>query len=137
MGVKARFLSAALAPKYVFKIDTSGPQNKGVARSLECPVPLQPGDFWLRRWEGGNTDDLTKADSLAFVCPASDPSNPVLCGGGHGILIGIPGKPPESPSWAFNGDLQNPSLSPSVNCTGGCRWHGYLTNGIWNGQKEG
>ncbi len=40
--------------------------------------------------------------------------------------------------WAWNGDLDRPTITPSINClaekngkpTGGCGWHGFITNGV-------
>jgi hypothetical protein len=49
------------------------------------------------------------------------------------LYCGVPAKPspPNSKgcSWDWNGDRVNPSLTPSVNCVGGCGWHGHITNG--------
>jgi Family of unknown function (DUF6527) len=33
--------------------------------------------------------------------------------------------------WTWNGNLEAPTLSPSIQMLGGCRWHGYLKNGVW------
>lgn len=33
------------------------------------------------------------------------------------------------PSWIFDGNMGSPSLTPSIQRTTSCRWHGYLTNG--------
>jgi hypothetical protein len=40
--------------------------------------------------------------------------------------------------WQWNGDVNKPTITPSINCikekdgkpTGGCGWHGFITNGI-------
>lgn len=40
--------------------------------------------------------------------------------------------------WAWDGNVERPTLTPSINCiaekdgkpTGGCGWHGYITNGV-------
>ena len=40
--------------------------------------------------------------------------------------------------WGWNGDLEHPTLTPSINClsekdgkpTGGCGWHGHIINGV-------
>jgi hypothetical protein len=39
--------------------------------------------------------------------------------------------------WGWNGDMEHPTLTPSLNCvaekdgkpTSGCGWHGFITNG--------
>lgn len=62
---------------------------------------------------------------LEYGCPRT--GNP--CGG---IAIGHPDKPVQrSPSWRWDGDIERPTLTPSINCTGGCGWHGYLTAGVF------
>ena len=38
------------------------------------------------------------------------------------------------PSWEWNGDKVQPTLSPSVHSTGCCGWHGWLRKGIWISQ---
>lgn len=40
--------------------------------------------------------------------------------------------------WAWNGDRDRPTITPSINClsekdgmpTGGCGWHGFITTGV-------
>jgi hypothetical protein len=40
--------------------------------------------------------------------------------------------------WGWNGNVEKPTLTPSINCiaekdgkpTGGCGWHGFITNGV-------
>lgn len=40
--------------------------------------------------------------------------------------------------WGWDGNREKPTLSPSINCiaekdgkpTGGCGWHGFITNGV-------
>lgn len=38
-------------------------------------------------------------------------------------------RPHESPSWEWDGNLDKPTLSPSVHDVG--HWHGYLRAGVW------
>lgn len=70
---------------------------------------------------------------LLFVCP-----------NGHrcAVLIGpqFAGRPtPDALCvWGWNGDRDKPTLTPSINCitekdgepTGGCGWHGFITDGM-------
>lgn len=38
----------------------------------------------------------------------------------------------DRPSWEWNGDLDKPTLSPSIlSRNGPCGWHGYLVDGVW------
>lgn len=60
---------------------------------------------------------------FAFRCRHSERSgwcSVNLRGRGHDI--------PQK-SWAWNGDIDRPTLSPSINCAD-C-WHGYIENGVF------
>ncbi len=69
---------------------------------------------------------------MTFVCP-----NGKRCG----VLLGpvfVPRPNPDALNvWGWNGSYDAPTLTPSVNCiaekdgkpTGGCGWHGFITNG--------
>ena len=35
------------------------------------------------------------------------------------------------PEWLWDGDRLKPTLTPSIQIIGECRWHGYLTKGEW------
>jgi hypothetical protein len=63
---------------------------------------------------------------LAYNCPRTGKP----CGE---IAIGHPDKPARTPSWRFDGNVEAPTLTPSINCTGGCGWHGFLTAGVFKG----
>lgn len=51
--------------------------------------------------------------------------------GVHGHMRVGETKPSESPSWQWDGNEEEPTLSPSVNCVGCCGWHGHLIAGEW------
>lgn len=59
----------------------------------------------------------------------------VICCPGCGEMSALPFRPrTEPPSWDWDGDRINPTLTPSVLHTkekGGCGWHGWLTKGEW------
>jgi hypothetical protein len=93
-----------------------------VKEGKECVS--RPGDFRFQDIDAGDTVDPRKADTLDFVCPRSGK----YCGF---IAIGYPDKPASTPSWQWDGNLESPTLKPSINCISGCGWHGYLTNGEW------
>lgn len=75
----------------------------------------RPGDFYYLSALG------QERGALGFMCP---------CGcGSEGIL---PFKPwHESPSWNWDGNLEAPTLNPSVQRNITCKWHGWLTKGMW------
>lgn len=94
----------------------------------------QPGDFQFETVGYEVTDDPVGAMRayeeeggrgwcrFTWSCPKT--GNP--CGG---IMIGHPDKPARSPSWRWDGNVEEPTLEPSVNCTGGCGWHGFVQQG--------
>jgi len=57
---------------------------------------------------------------IGFICP---------CGCGREGWL--PFRPETSPAWEWNGNKEKPTLRPSVLQVGGCRWHGFLTDGVW------
>ena len=81
----------------------------------EVPDGDTPGAFaWCRR-DG--------APFLLFVCPRSDAG--ALCG----VPI-APGRLPNGAQWQCGPNLDAPTLTPSINCVGGCGWHGFVRNGV-------
>lgn len=70
---------------------------------------------------------------ILFVCP-----NGKRCG----VLLGPAPVDRPTPNaacvWGWDGDLEKPTLTPSINCiaekdgraTGGCGWHGHITRGV-------
>ena len=60
---------------------------------------------------------------LFYICP---------CGCGTlGFLRFREGEPSDGPSWEFNGNLEAPTLSPSIRHLTGCHYHGHLRDGVW------
>lgn len=70
---------------------------------------------------------------IFFVCP-----NGKRCG----VLLGAQAvsRPSEDKLniWGWDGNTERPTITPSINCisekdgkpTGGCGWHGFISNGI-------
>jgi len=62
--------------------------------------------------------------SLIYVCPC-----------GCGELNSIPLKPAGAiepkRGWIFDGNYDTPTVTPSIKRLNGCRYHGFLTNGVW------
>jgi hypothetical protein len=61
-------------------------------------------------------------------------------GTGHcgAVIICNGPKPPHSKQWGWDGNVERPTLTPSINCLShgpdgekyaGCGWHGFITNG--------
>lgn len=62
---------------------------------------------------------------IMLVCP---------CGCKVLMVLGIRGPGAArtaSPQWEWDGNEARPTLAPSIRDLGGCRFHGFLTNGAW------
>lgn len=80
-----------------------------------CRHDLAPGSA---QWSLNTKDEIV---GLCFICPCG-------CGsiGDLSIVAGYGG-----PTWTFDGDYEKPTLKPSIQKTSPCRWHGYLTSGVF------
>lgn len=68
--------------------------------------------------------------TLYFECPDG-------CGAHHRVAVHQQDTIPQhDPSWGFNYDLKNPTLTPSIRVTAGCYYHGHLTNGVWTFEPD-
>jgi hypothetical protein len=68
-----------------------------------------------------------KTSGMHFCCP---------CGCGNMSYMAFTCRPEKAkaggPEWEWNGDRENPTLTPSVHQTGlPCKWHGWLRDGYW------
>ena len=77
---------------------------------------LPPGSG---QWVNGHRSGAVAA--LDFVCPCG-------CGKVRSVDVAIGGNKRHH-VWNWNGDRERPTLSPSLDCLTGCRWHGWLTDG--------
>ena len=76
---------------------------------------LAPG---TAEWRKGTDGQIA---CLSFTCPC-----------GCGSVGTLPIKPGYSnPQWAWDGNQERPTLSPSVLKLTPCGWHGYLRAGVW------
>lgn len=53
-----------------------------------------------------------------------------LCPCGCGVLAGVTVKPVTANGWDWNGDLEKPTVKPSIRIDRD-HWHGYLTDGVF------
>ena len=84
----------------------------------EGGAPKPPGSYKFYRHQGSD-----ESAGLHFVCPC-----------GCGVVAGIaflnpPGQ--AGPKWTWNGNREKPTCTPSILKLSGCRWHGYLTDGVF------
>jgi hypothetical protein len=47
----------------------------------------------------------------------------------HGLKRDPQGQNGGKPQWDWDGNKENPTFSPSINCSGHCGWHGYIKQG--------
>jgi uncharacterized protein DUF6527 len=75
------------------------------------------------------TDGAVTGKYLLFTCPRASTTDRVICG----VPIKPLAHPPFNTGWVFDGNEAAPTLTPSVNCTGGCKWHGFVRAGKLEG----
>jgi len=84
-------------------------------------VPVGTFDIIEHRVKG--MDETT--GHIMFVCPGAR-----RCG----VFIGpaFVGRKNEDDLniWQWDGNVDKPTIKPSINCVGGCGWHGWITDGI-------
>lgn len=88
------------------------------ARRIGSGDLSQPGDYqFVTRYSSG------ELCGLAYMCP---------CGCGAEGLLQFRGlSVDDHPSWIWDGNRDAPTLTPSILRTRGCRWHGFLTAGVF------
>lgn len=65
-------------------------------------------------------------DSLIYICPCG-------CQELRALPIYRDGQTPlmPHPRWRWDGNSDEPTLSPSIKHLDKCKWHGYLVKGVW------
>ena len=84
-------------------------------------------------------DDIYAEPAVAgaFLPPILDALSGLfhcICPCGCGAYRALPiytGKKPSYVSWSWNGNVEKPTLSPSIRDVSGCKYHGHLTDGVW------
>lgn len=96
----------------------------------EWPGNLPSGTFDI---ELGGVQGYPATAHIVFVCPNAQRCS-VLLGP---EFVGRP-NPDALCVWKWDGNLERPTITPSINCishkedgepTGGCGWHGFVTDG--------
>jgi hypothetical protein len=79
--------------------------------------PNQPGEFQFR-CEGENSANV----KIIFGCPRR---------AGSSCSVPVKGEalPTGAGPWGWDGNFEAPTITPSINCVGGCGWHGFITAG--------
>lgn len=108
------------------------PDHGTMQRDDRCvwPSDVPVGSFSI---EPGGVEGYAATAHILFVCP-----NGERCG----VLLGPEFAGRSSPDrlcvWKWDGNMDRPTITPSINCiaekdgkpTGGCGWHGFITNGV-------
>lgn len=87
--------------------------------------PIEPGTFvWYVGVSSPQakevaSDGLATPKSIMFVCP----------NGKRVCCLEVTTGDAIHPKWHWNGDLESPTLSPSIGCQHRCGWHGHMTDG--------
>lgn len=76
-----------------------------------------PGSF---QYFTRSIEEFDVIAGMVFICPCGCQSERSLNFEKH-----------ESPCWEWDGNHLNPTLTPSINGTTGCKWHGWLKKGQW------
>lgn len=94
------------------------PDQQGSGAEVWYRKDLAPGSAqWSRT--NGETGDVT---GLYFICPCG-------CGSWSHITVATQRDAPQA--WTWDGNLETPTLNPSVRKLYGCGWHGWLKAGVW------
>jgi len=83
--------------------------------------PIKTGEFVIFKGAGDS------GMYIQFVCPCGN------CKGHDTLPISADEKVANSSShcWHWNGDMDKPTLKPSLQRTSECKWHGFLTGGVF------
>lgn len=85
-------------------------------------TPLADATAWFDA-ETPGAFIVVEIKGIRCVCP---------CGCGSRFALSFVGHADSPrPAWTWDGDRARPTLSPSIRDLGGCKWHGFLTAGVW------
>lgn len=79
--------------------------------------PERPGEFTFSEND----------DSLIYCCP---------CGCGIVREVDFDKGETPSPRWVWNRNREKPSMVPGLTATTGCKWDGYLIDGVFKSAGE-
>lgn len=90
----------------------------------ELLASSQPGYFEIRlRPEYDRT-------YISYYCPCG-------CGELTTLRVVRQDKEPNDGTWLWDGNLERPTLSPSIRHLNGCKFHGHLQAGVWSSAGDG
>lgn len=101
-----------VAITWVEACDVIAPDTDGPTGELLCKKLAAGSSAWMRK-EG-------KASHFCFTCPC-----------GCGMITALPVQPVSPDGWHWDGNEKSPSINPSIRQMQGCKWHGYVTKGVF------
>lgn len=75
--------------------------------------------------QGRRDNETVENAILRFACPC-----------GCGTIGALPLKHWDENGWTWDGDVLAPTCTPSIQMLSPCRWHGYLTKGVFKSVSE-
>lgn len=88
------------------------------------PVPATYVDK-IHLWDSETPGEYTfvaNESVLLFICP---------CGCGSFTRLPVAPPPKRDGAWMWDGNVEKPTIQPSIRQLSGCKFHGFLTEGIW------
>ena len=89
-----------------------------------------PGDFFIEIRQ-----DAPNKANLFYKCPCGCNGRHVMHSGESYDMIPVCNGNKIPHYWSWDGNLEAPTLAPSIWSkaeNGGCGWHGFLQQGVWN-----
>lgn len=116
--------------RWVETLDAIWPDDDDDSSMSKPSTTAQRGDAkWVSSGgphvtgKNGEAIPLKEHAALAFSCPG--------CGSYGAITVGLEKDPSSKHQWEWDGNIEAPTLWPSIHCVGCCKWHGYLVKGIF------
>jgi hypothetical protein len=83
------------------------------------------------KYLGGHPSGITAAGEFTYIWKDGKPDQIVFKNGACKCSVHITSGPPTHPRWHWNGNLECPTLSPSIGCDAAprCGWHGHIIDG--------
>lgn len=91
-----------------------------------------PGDFVIHTYPAGQDGCLFRPESstyILFICPCN------VCG--WEVILPINTGVKKEGAWLWDGNIESPTLTPSIRRLNDCTYHGYMTAGKWNWCADG
>jgi hypothetical protein len=101
-------------------------QHLGIHVVPDIVASDQAGYFNVAEYTTGNELHY----GLEFCCPCG-------CGDESWLPLVMQGQPHDQHAWGWDGNKQQPTLTPSIRRTYGCKFHGYLQAGVWTSAGDG